>query len=102
MLSASGLDYFRLVGKLNQLLEAKKVVHYQGEEVGVYEDGIVQEKATELLAELLGVRKGQLDINLPPNAYGVLVAPGVSPDPDDWAERARQQQSKQHGEDDQE
>ena len=64
MLKAGGLDYLRLVRKLDQLLEAKRVAHYQGEEVGAYDDGSVQARAAELLAELLGLRKGQLDLNV--------------------------------------
>ena len=93
VLRAGGLDYVRLVRKLSQLLDAKRVEMYQGEVAHTCEDGFVQTKAAELLAELLGLRKGQVDIRLPGNAYGVLVVPGRSQDRNEWADRAREQQN---------
>ena len=41
----------------------QKVVYYEGKEVGRHEDGFIQMRATELLAELLGKRKNQVDLH---------------------------------------
>lgn len=57
LLDAAGLDDVAIVRKLRQLLDAQRPVHYKGEEVGLYEDGQVQLRATELLAEFRGHRR---------------------------------------------
>lgn len=41
----------------------QKVVYYEGKVVGTHDDGFIQMRATELLAELLGKRKNQLDLH---------------------------------------
>jgi len=41
----------------------QKVIYYEGKVVGTHDDGFIQMRATELLAELLGKRKNQLDLH---------------------------------------
>jgi|TARA_Y100000310_G_scaffold271862_1_gene286566 hypothetical protein len=57
MLDAADLGLDRLAGEMNRMLRMQKVVHYQGEEVGTYEDSGTQMRAVDLLADLLGQKK---------------------------------------------
>lgn len=63
ILEQAGLDDMRLAFEILRLLKMKKVVYFQGEAVGEDDDGFVQLKAAELLAELLGKRKNQIDLH---------------------------------------
>lgn len=84
----------RLAEEVLRLLRIKKVTYYEGQAVGYDDDGFIQLKATELLAELLGKRKNQVDVNhgLQPGSYGVLLVSGPS-SRDEWEKRAKEQQS---------
>ena len=55
----------RLLREIARLLGMQKVVHYKGEEIGEYEDGQIQMRATELLAEFLGKRKNSVELSGP-------------------------------------
>jgi hypothetical protein len=62
ILDEYGLDDYRLVGEMNRLLHLKRPVFYQGVQCGEHEDGQTQAKMVELLAELRGRKK--LDVEL--------------------------------------
>ena len=61
-LAAARLDDIRLASKLNELLDAKKTEFYKGRVAADCTDNATQLRAAELLAELLGRKK--LDLNL--------------------------------------
>lgn len=63
LLEAAGLGYARLLEEVEKGLNAEMVKHWQGEEIGVYEDNTIRQRARELLADLLGARKQKLDLN---------------------------------------
>ena len=56
------LDDFRLASKLDELLEANTDVFYKGRKVATVSDNGTRARSNELLAELLGRKK--LDLNL--------------------------------------
>ena len=57
------MGYARLLEEVEKGLNAEMVKHWQGEEIGVYEDNTIRQRARELLADLLGARKQKLDLN---------------------------------------
>jgi hypothetical protein len=61
-LEAAGLDDISLAYEIKRLLRMKKVTYYEGKPIGKDDDAFIQLRAVELLAELLGKRKNQVDI----------------------------------------
>jgi len=79
MLEAAGLGYDRLLAEVDARLNAKVTKHYKDEELGDFEDNTTRTRATELLADILGVRKKEIKHTGEINIKGYI---GVSPD--DW------------------
>lgn len=94
----------RLFREIEKRLTAKVTKHYRSYNLGKFEDNKTQMEGTKLLADVLGVRKNQVDVNLgvQPGGFGVLVVPGPSPSKSDWATAAAEQQAKLPGPDEQE
>ena len=63
VLLGAGLDNMRLASEMNRMLGMQKVVYYEGKNIGKCEDSGIQMRATELLADLLGLRKQAVDVN---------------------------------------
>jgi HSP20 family molecular chaperone IbpA len=64
LLEAFDLGVDRLFHEINQRLGAQKTEFYEGRAVAEVEDNATRMRATELLADLHGVRKQSLDLNL--------------------------------------
>ena len=78
-LEAAGLSEDRLLQELEKRLNAKVTKFYQDENLGEFEDNTTQQRATELLADLLGKKKNQIELSGEVAVKGYV---GVSPD--DW------------------
>lgn len=63
LLEAAGLGEDRLVREINLRLDAKVSKFYKGEFLGDFEDNRTRMQATELLADLLGKKKAEIDLN---------------------------------------
>jgi len=63
LLEAGGLGMTRLIAEVEKGLNAETTKYWQDEVVGVHEDNATQQRARELLADLLGVRKQKLDLH---------------------------------------
>jgi hypothetical protein len=53
----------RLLSEINKRLQAKFTKFYKNKKLGDFEDNITRQRATELLAEILGKRKSQIDLH---------------------------------------
>ena len=95
-----GMD--RLFRERDKRLNAEITKHFKGMSLGQFEDNKTRMEATKLLADILGLRKSQLDVNhgLQSGTFGVLVVPGTAPSKDDWAKNAADYQSKLNGDND--
>jgi hypothetical protein len=63
-LAAAGLDDLRLAKDIRMLLRAKKSEFYQGIKVADCTDNSTRMRAVELLAELLGRKKSELNLHV--------------------------------------
>jgi len=83
MLESSGLGEERLLLELEKRLNAEITKYYQDVSLGNHTDNAVRMRATELLAELLGKRKAEIDLHT--DSIEVIPAPRPeeqSPDDD--------------------
>ena len=62
-LEAAGLGEERLLREINRRLKAKVTKYWQGVSLGDHVDNATRQRATELLAELLGKKKLELSLN---------------------------------------
>ena len=64
LLDAFNLGVERLYHELDQRLKAKVTKFWQEVDLGEFEDNSTRMRATELLADILGLRKGNLNLNV--------------------------------------
>ena len=79
LLDAANLGDTRLLREVNKRFRAMRTEFYQGEAVAVVTDNTNRQRNTELLADLLGRRKTEIELS---GAVAVKGYIGISPD--DW------------------
>lgn len=64
LLESAGLGEIRLLREVEKQLTATVTKYYQDQSLGDHTDNAVRMRATELLADLLGKRKAELDVHV--------------------------------------